>query len=537
MNEGSKQTRNNTKKTAQQETGGKRKGTKTTAETNKRPDSKHQASVPRVKFAEEENRKKSRGNFQDAKKPNAAEKTEKKNRHKKTALAEKDGHSVHCFTKGPENEATTKRRTSNEDKSKIPRGAGKEVNLQRKMKMTEQVEVKAFETAVRNKKAKAEEKEKIKEQTSSTDDRSGRREDDVSEQNIQKSEEFQSVECNKKETKPKKKLQLLEEILRLDRESRSQDNNRNPKPGRKERNTDSAISEQIIEVKVNIPDAKLQKTPTKKGHVTIPKTQGECMKQINSASAINTKNVRPVVGPNILTRDQEASGQSLYGPVNFPARAVDSPYISDIRHRGRKVLNTHRQPYSNKKPMPVDASKENKSHCNLPEIYGSAKQSHVIPASNRVSACSAMRRNAYNEPGSPPATRIHVPHIPPKVTIGHAAIRKICTSHAGKIPSQLRKPSQSAEEIQIKCLQPPNRHAQTKISVDRTMEEFVALQNKNEKTVSISCYNQKKGENGRLTRRNRNTNVSTQNISAYNRMVSNGPQASRKLSLSRRQGT
>ena len=534
MNEGSKQTRNNTKKTAQQETGGKRKGTKTTAETNKRPDSKHQASVPRVKFAEEENRKKSRRNHQDAKKPDAAEKTEEKRRQKKTALADKDGQSIHCVTKGPENEATKRRTcTSNEDKSKIPRGTGKEVNMQRKMKMAEQMEVRAFETDVRNKKAKAEEKEKIKEQTRSTDNRSGRREDDVSEQNIQKSEEFQSVECNEKETKPKKKLQLLEEILRLDRESRSQDNNRNPKPGRKERNADSAISEQIIEVKVNRPDAKLQKTPTKKGHVTIPKTQGECMKQINSASAINTKNVRPVVGPNI----QEASGQSLYGPVNFPARAVDSPYISDIRHRGQKVLNTHRQPCSNKKPMPVVPSKESKIHCNLPKIYGSAKQSHVITASDQVSACSAMRRNAYNEPGSPPAKCIHVPHIPPKATIGHAAIRKICTSHAGEIPSQLRKPSQSAEEIQIKCLQPPNTHVETKISVDRTMEEFVALQNKNEKTVSISCYNQKKGENGRLTRRNRNTNVSTQNISAYNRMVSNGPQATRKLSLSRRQGT
>ena len=500
MNEGSKHTRNNTKKPVQQETGGKRKVTKTTAETNKRPDSKHQASVPRVKFAEEENGKKSRGNYQDAKKPDAADKTEKKKRHKKTTMADKDGQSVHCVTKGSENEATTKMRTSNEDKSKIRSGAEKEVNIQRKMKMAEQVEVKALETAVRNKKAKAEEKEKIKEQTRSTDNRSGRREDDVSEQNIQKSEEFQSVECNEKETKPKKKLQLLEEILRLDRESRSQDNNRNPKPGRKERNTDSAISEQIIEVKVNRPDAKLQKTPTKKRHVTIPKTQGECMKQINSASAINTKNVRPVVGPNTLTRDQEANGQSLYGPVNFPARAVDSPYISDIRHRGQKVLNTHRQPCSNKKPMPVVPSKESKIHCNLPEIYGSVKQSHgdlsVIPASDRVSTCSAMRRNAYKEPGSPPATRIHVPHIPPEATTGHAAIRKTRTSYAGEIPSQVRKPSQSAEEIQIKCLQSPNRHVQTKISVDCTMEDFVALQNKNEKTVSISCYNQKKGENG-----------------------------------------
>ena len=246
--------------------------------------------------------------------------------------------------------------------------------------------------------------------------------------------------------------------------------------------------------------------------------------------------MRTIVSSNNLAGDQKPCGQPLNGPVNFPARPVDSPYLSDIRQRGKKVLSTH-QPSSNTKPVPVFPSKQNKSYCNLPEIYGSAKQSHVIPVSDRVSACSAMRRNAYNEPGSPPATRIHVPHIPPKATIGHAAIRKKCTSHAGEIPSQLRKPSQSAEEIQIKCLQPPNRHAQTKISVDRTMEEFVALQNKNEKTVSISCYNQKKGENGRLTRRNRNTNVSTQNISAYNRMVSNGPQASRKLFLSRRQGT
>ena len=197
------------------------------------------------------------------------------------------------------------------------------------MKMAEEMEVKALDTwtAVHDKKRKAKEKEKMAEITSSKEEVYGHRKEEAREQNVQKSIEFQFVECNEKERRPKQKLQLLDEIMMIDTNVEYSYCNKNPKLGRKERNDHTTISEQMFETKKRS-DEKIQKLPNRKGLVTIPRK--DHLKQINSPTTLNAKTDRSVVSPINHTRGQKPCGQVLNGPVNFPARPVDSPYLSLI---------------------------------------------------------------------------------------------------------------------------------------------------------------------------------------------------------------
>ena len=117
MCEGRKSKRNKTKKADLQEKsrGGEKEGTKATAGKEKKKNFEFIASVQQGKLAEEEYRKKPRGNYQDAKKPCGADKSEKENRHKKTTLADRNGKSVMCIEKSPQDAFMTKRRTNKVD--------------------------------------------------------------------------------------------------------------------------------------------------------------------------------------------------------------------------------------------------------------------------------------------------------------------------------------------------------------------------------------------------------------------------------------
>ena len=534
MCEGSKPKRNKSKKTDLKEKsrGGKKEGSKATASKEKNENFEFLASVQQGKLAEEKCRKKPRGNSQDAKKPCGVDKREKENRHMKTTLADRNGKSVNCVEKSPQNAFLTKRCTSKLDKSKNISGARME-DSQRKMKMVEELEVKALDTwtAVRDKKRKAKEKKQMTERTSSNEEVFGHRKEEAREQNVEKSIEFQSVEYNEKERRLKKKLQLLDEIMKMDTNVESSDCNKIPKPGRKERNDHTTISEQMIEKKNKRSDEELQRTPTHNGLVTIPRE--DHLKQLNSPPTLNAKTVPSAVGPINHARGQKPCGQPLNGPVKVPARPVDSPCLSDIRQRGMKVLSTH-QPSSNTKPMAVFPSKQSKSHCNFPEICGSIKQTHTDASSSssyRIPACSAMRLSPYNKPGRPPATRIHVPpYIPTGATTDQVA--KKTTTRAPTAREMMRIP-QSAEKIE-NLVHTTNLHAKSKALVDRT-KVLVISQSKRETTVSIKCCIQKKVDDERpLPAEKTNRNANSQNFSAYKTGTSKGPPSSRKL-LGRRQ--
>ena len=498
MCEGRKPKRNKTKKPHLQEKsrGGEKEGTEATAGKEK-------------------------------KKPCGADKSEKENRHKKTTLGDRNRKNDNCLEKSPEDAFMTKRRSNKVD-------ARKE-DSQRKMKLAEELEVKALDnwTAVRDKR-KAKEKEKMAERPSSNEEDFGHRKEEAREQNVQKSTEFQSVECYKKEGRSTKKLQLLDEIMKMDTNVEYSDCNKNPKPGRKERNDHTTISEQMFEKKRRSAE-KIQRTPTRNGLVTIPRE--DHLKQINSPPTINAKTVRSVVGPINHTPGQKPCDQPLNGPVNFPARPVDSPYLSDIRQRGKKVLSTH-QPSSNTKLVAVLTSKQNKSNCNFPEIYGSKQQAHTdafsSSSSDRIPVCSAMRLSPYNKPGRPPATRIHVPpYIPTEATIDQVA--KKTTTRAPTAKEMIRIPH-SSEKIQ-NFVQTTNLQAKSRATVDRT-KVLVISQSKRKTTVSIRCCIQKKVDDERpllAGKTNRNTN--SQKFSAYKTGTSKGSPSSRKLPGRRQHGS
>ena len=530
MSKGRKPKRNNRKKADSQEKtrGGQKEGTKTTAGKERVTRFDYLASVQHGKFPAEECRKKPLANYQDAKKPYGADKTDKEKRHMKTSLSDRNAQSVNCINKSPQDEMIIKMRKNDEDKSKNLSGGVKE-DSQRKMKIAEKMEVKALDTwtAVHDKKPKPQGEKKLTERTSSNEEIFVYRKEEAREQAAKNSTEFQSVEHNEKENKPRKKLQLLEDILKMATQFESSDYVKNPRSGRKESDDQGAI------FKIIKSDEEMEKLRTRNEHIAILKTRKECLPQLNNPSVKHTKNMRTIVSSNNLAGDQKPCGQPINGPVNFPARPVDSPYLSDIRQRGKKVLSS-----SNTKPVPVFPSKQNKSYCNLPEIYGSKKQSNlevsISSTSDRIPSCIAMRLSPYNKPGSPPATRIHVPCIQPEARIDQVAKNNAPRiPYGGKTPPQLRPFPQSAEEIQ-KSLQSSKCHVQAKISVDSTKEISVISQ----KTVSIGCYNQKKGDYGRPIQKNRITNRNGQshNVSACKTLMSNKPQASRNLSVSWRQG-
>ena len=501
MCEGRKPKRNKTKKADLQEksTGGEKEGTEATAGKEK-------------------------------KKPCGADKSEKENRHKKTTLGDRNRKNDNCLEKSPEDAFMTKRRSNKID-------ARKE-DSQRKMKLAEELEVKALDTwtAVRDKKRKAnlKEKEKMAERPSSNEEVFDHRKEEAREQNVQKSTEFQSVECYKKEGRSTKKLQLLGEIMKMDTNVEYSDCNKNPKPGRKERNDHTIISEQMFEKKKRS-DEKIQKTPTRNGLVTIPRE--DHLKQINSPSTLNATTDRSVVSPINHTRSQKPCGQPLNGPVKVPARPVDSPYLSDIRQRGKKVLSTH-QPSSNTKPVAVYPSKQTKSHCNFPEINGSIKHARTdassSSSSDRIPVCSAMRLSPYNKPGRPPATRIHVPpYIPTEATTDQVA--KKTTTRAPTAREMIRIP-QSSEKIQ-NFVHTTNLQAKSKALVDHT-KVLVISQSKRETTVSIRCCIQKKVDDERPLPAGKTTrNTNSQKFSAYKTGTSKGSPSSRKLPGRRQHGS
>lgn len=504
--------------------GGEKEGPKTSSAKGRQPKLISLAAVQR-KFVDEKCRKKLPGNYQVAKKPNATDKTENERHHKKTTVADQNGQS--SVRKTPKNEVMTKKQIHNMDKieNRGLAGAQKEIS-ERKMKMAEQMEVKALDTwtAVHEKKVKSKEKEKMTEQKYSCAESFGHIKE-VREQNIQKSKDIKSVEYDGKEKSPKKKLQLLE-IRKMDTHSESSDFNKNLEPGRKEMKDPRAMSEQSFE-KENASNEKMQKMRRRNENVTVTilETRKD-LKQMNSPSLINTKNVRPTLSPNILARDQQSCGQPLHKPLTVSARPVDSPYVSDIRQFGMKVLNTH-QPNSMKNPASVVNTTQSKGHCNLPNIYDSKKQSssevYVSSASNRIPANSAMMFNVYNKPGSPPATRIHVPpYVPPQTTTEQIPTKNT-TRTPGKNSSPLIKCPQSSEEIR-NCVHTP------KVPVDRTKGILVISQNKKGKKVSFRCCIQENVDNGRPISENRNGNrkVNSKNISAYKIVMSNEYQASRK---------
>ena len=202
------------------------------------------------------------------------------------------------------------------------------------------------------------------ERTSSNEEVFVYRKEEAREQDAKNSTEFQSVGHNEKENRPRKNFQLLEDILMATQFESSY--NKNPRPGRKESDDQGAI------FKINKSDKEMEKIRPRNEHVAILKTRKKCLTQINNSSVKQTKNVRTVVSSKNLAGDQKSFGQLLNGPVNFPAPPVDSPYRSDIRQRGMKILSTH-QPSSNMKPMAVFPPKQNKSYCNLPEIYDPKK--------------------------------------------------------------------------------------------------------------------------------------------------------------------
>ena len=204
---------------------------------------------------------------------------------------------------------------------------------------------------------------KLTERTSTSEEVFVYRKEEAREQGAKNSTEFQSVGHNEKENRRRKKCQLLEDILKMATQFESS-YNKNPRPGRKESDDQR---------KINKSDKEMEKIRPRNEHVAILKTRKKCLTQINNSSVKQTKNVRTVVSSKNLAGDQKSFGKLLNGPVNFPAPPVDSPYRSDIRQRGMKILSTH-QPSSNMKPMAVFPPKQNKSYCNLPEIYDSKKQ-------------------------------------------------------------------------------------------------------------------------------------------------------------------
>ena len=537
MCEGRKPKRNKTKKADLQEKsrGGEKEGTDVTAGKEKKKNIEFLNSVQQGKLVEEECRKKPRGNYQEkTKKPCGADISEKKTRHKKTTLADRNRMNDNCVEKSPQDAFMTKRRTNKVDKSKNLSDARKE-DSQRKMKLAEELEVKALDTwkAVRDIKRRAKEKEKMAERPSSNEEVFGHRKEEAREQNVQKSAEFQSVECSEKERRPKKKLQLLDEIMKMNTDVEPSDCNKNPIPGRKERHDHTTHSEQMFEKKRS--DEKIQRTPNRKRLVTIPRE--DHLKQVNSPPTLNAKTVRSIVSPVNHIRGQKPCGQPLNGPVKVPARPLDSPYLSDIRQRGDKFLSTH-QPSSNTKPVAVYPSKQGKSHCNFPEIYGSIKQARTdassSSSSDRIPVCSAMRLSPYNKPGRPPATRIHVPpYIPTEATTDQIA--KKTTTRAPTAREMIRIP-QSSEKIQ-NFVQTTNLQAKSKATVDRT-KVLVISQSKRETTVSIRCCIQKKVDDERpllAGKTNRNTN--SQKFSAYKTGTSKGSPSSRKLPGRRQHGS
>ena len=520
MCEGSKPVDQNRKKADSPEKGrgGEKEGPKTSSAKGRQTKFISLAAVQR-KLVDEKCRKKLPGNYNVAKKPNATDKTENERHHKKTTVNVADQNGQSSVKKIPKNEVMTKKQIHNMDKSVA--GAQKEIS-ERKMKTAEQMEVKALDTwtAVHEKKVKRKEKEKM------PDAESFGHIKEVREQNMKKSKDFKSVEYDGKENSPKKKVQLLEEIRKMDTHSQSLDCNKNLKPGRKEKRDPRAMSEQSFE-KENVSNEKMQKIRRRNEHVTVTilETQKD-LKQKNSPSLINTKNVRPTLSPNILARDQQSCGQPLHKALTVSARPVDSPYVSGIRQCGMKVLNTH-QPNSKKNPASVVTTTQSKRHCNLPDIYDTKKQSgsevYISSPSNRIPANSATMFNVYNKPGSPPATRIHVPPFVPLQTTTEQIPTKDITRTPAQKSSPVIKCPQSSEEIR-NCVHTP------KVPVDRTKGVLVISQNKKEKTVSFRCCIQKKVDNGRPISENRNGNrkVTSKNISAYKIVMSNEYQASRK---------
>ena len=96
MSKGRKPKRNNRKKADSQEKtrGGQKEGTKTTAGKERLTRFDILAFVQQRKFPAEECRKKPLANYQDAKKPCGADKTNKGKRHMKTTLADRNAQSV-----------------------------------------------------------------------------------------------------------------------------------------------------------------------------------------------------------------------------------------------------------------------------------------------------------------------------------------------------------------------------------------------------------------------------------------------------------